>query len=162
MNQVIPIRPQLLRSRAVLWLLLATVGLLIGISGYFVFKAWHSEPAPRAGAVTATPDEVAARWGINVTMVGVTADGGMIDFRYRVLDEDKALNMLQDLGTVPVLIAEDSGTLINTASTMSKTHDLHAGQIYFILYHNDGGAIKAGATVSVVIGDLRLEHVAVQ
>ncbi|MFN8486057.1 MAG: hypothetical protein U0350_00615 [Caldilineaceae bacterium] len=149
------------RGRLRLWVGLASVIILALIGGFYVYQTRQTNQAPRANTQTVTAQDFESQWGIHVTQIGITADGGLVDFRYRVIDPDKAWRMLSNLNTVPVLIAEDSNTLINTASSMTKQHDLNAGQIYFILFHNDNGAIKSGRPVSVVIGKLRLEHIIV-
>lgn len=150
------------RGRSGLWVVLPIVVILASIGGFFAYQTWQASQAPRASARTATAQQIEDQWGIRITQVGMTADNGMVDFRYRVIDRDKALNMLQDLNTVPVLIAEDNNTLVNSAAMMTKLHDLNAGQVYFILFHNNKGAVKTGRPVSVVIGNLRFEHVIVQ
>lgn len=153
------LNPLLLHKR-LLGLGLAVLLLLALAGGFFVNRPQpQAAPPARDTAKTATTQEIEEQWGVHVTQIGITADGGLVDFRYRVIDPDKAWRMLSNLNTVPVLIAEDSNTLINTASSMTKQHDLNAGQIYFILFHNDNGAIKSGRPVTVVIGNLRLEHI---
>ena len=39
---------------------------------------------------------MAARYGIDVTLVAVTAAGGLIEFRYQVVDPDKADRVVHD------------------------------------------------------------------
>jgi hypothetical protein len=105
------------------------------------------------------------RWGIRVSMVGVTADGGLIDFRYVVVDPNKALDWMADIKNVPTLVVENSGAekapQVNVAALMPHKQDFHAGRTYFLLYRNTRGAIKPGSKISVVIGDLKLEGVPV-
>ena len=40
--------------------------------------------------------ELEERYGIRITLIGITAGGGMIDFRYKVIDADKATNWIKD------------------------------------------------------------------
>lgn len=143
------------------WMLggaLAALLLLLLAAGWYYQTQTNAAPA-RPATIAATAQDVEEKWGIRVTQIATTADGGMVDFRYQVVDPDKALAMMDDLSTTPVLVAEDSGTLVNSAAMMANKHDLHAGVIYFLLFRNTDGSIKAGRPVSVVIGDLRLEHV---
>ena len=120
------------------------------------WPAAHS--APTVNMMPISP-AIEAQWGIRVTQIGVTADGGMIDFRYIVLDPDKALAMQQDVNKLPVMIAEDSGTLVNSTALMTAKHTLNPGGTYFLLYRNTKGAIKPGTSVTIKLGDLMLEHV---
>ncbi len=120
------------------------------------------------GSVAATPASVPTnaaiedRWGLRVSMVGATADGGLVDFRFVVLDPDKVSVMLQDENSLPTMVAEDSGTLINSTALMAHRHDFNAGETYFLLYRNTEGAIKEGTPVTVKFGDLKLEHIVAQ
>ncbi|MBI5566437.1 MAG: hypothetical protein HY870_16170, partial [Chloroflexi bacterium] len=41
-------------------------------------------------------------------------------------------------------------------------HNLEVGRTYYILYGNVRGAVQSGDPVSIVVGDLKLEHVIVQ
>jgi hypothetical protein len=102
---------------------------------------------------------VEVRWGVRITRVGVTADGGLVDVRFLIIDPEKALVMLQAVENVPILIAEDSGKRIVSAAMMPPRHDLVAGRTGFILYRDTGGAIRPGTSVTVRFGDLVLEHV---
>lgn len=102
------------------------------------------------------------RWGLRVSEVRVTADGGLVDFRFFVIDPDKALGMLSDLKNAPVMIAESNGALINSTALMAHKHGLRAGQTVYMLYRNTGGALKRGGFATVVFGELRLEHVPVK
>jgi len=137
------------------WVLAAGAILILGS----VLIAWLSSAAAPSSAAMPTNPAIEAKWGVRVTQVGVTADGGMVDFRFIVLDPDKALAMMQDVNKLPVLTAEDSGTLVNSTAAMTAKHDLNAGQTYFLLYRNTRGAIKPGTHVTVRFGDLRIEHV---
>jgi hypothetical protein len=91
----------------------------------------------------------------------------MIDFRYRVLDPDKAA-MLGDRRYAPCLIDQASGTRLRVPNTpklgplrQSATR-LEAGKIYFMLFANSGLLVKSGSKVTIVIGDFRAEDLTVE
>jgi hypothetical protein len=98
--------------------------------------------------------------GIRVLRVAVTAGGGLVDFRYQVVDPDKALVVHDD---PPVLVDEKTGAVIDTPF-MGHSHSGQpkAGHTYPVLLVNEQGLIGPGDTVTVVVGDSRLEHVGVQ
>ena len=102
------------------------------------------------------------RWGIRVSQVAVTADGCLVDFRYAVIDPDKALAMLSEPSNLPALMVEDSGAMVTSLATQGQKHNLRPGHTYFLLYRNTGGALRRGGQVTVIFGDLRLTHIAVQ
>lgn len=134
----------------------AVILVLVVVAGTWFGVARLARPS---STVVPTSPAIEAKWGVRVTQIGVTADGGMVDFRFVVLDPDKALTMMQNVDDLPVLIAEDSGTLINSTAAMATRHDLNAGQTYFLLYRNTEGAIRPGTSVTVKFGNLALQHV---
>lgn len=102
------------------------------------------------------------RYGVEVTLVGVTAAGGMIDFRYRILDKAKA-EFLVGAGAEISLIAQDSGvTLVSDSHDMKHNQQLSDGGVYFHFYANRGNAVKPGTPVIVDFGSVRLEPIAAQ
>ena len=155
--------PQVKISRKnVILSILAALGLLLLVGAYFGFNAWKATlaakdaakiAAQQAEAIAAIQDE----WGIQVTRVVATADGGLIDLRYQVTDPDKALFLYDDINNFPKLIAEDSGTEI-ALTWLPHQHDLEFGQTYFIIYRNVANAIKPGGFVNLVVGEHEIEH----
>lgn len=137
-------------------LVVILVGALIGVRAVTT-----SSGAARSAAMPTSP-AIEDRYGVRISMVGATADGGLVDFRFVVVDPDKALAMLQDESKLPVMVAEDSGTLVNSAALMIAKHALNPGATYFLLYRNTQGALKHGTPITVKFGDLKLEHVMVQ
>lgn len=114
----------------------------------------------RSGTHAVSAEEFSADTGITVTLLGVTAGGGMIEFRYQVVDPDKASLVLHDDSRRPVLVAEDSGA---TLAMLSRPHshkaELQLGGTYFFLMANTRNALRDGTNVTVIIGEDRLEHV---
>lgn len=106
------------------------------------------------------------KWGIEVVWVRQTAAGYMLEFRYRVLDADKAKDLF-DRQTKPVLIHESSGAKM-TVPVPAKTGALRnsnnpiAGKTYWMFFANPAKYIKPGDLVSIQIGDYLQEHLAVK
>ncbi len=157
------------RSRGALVLGIVLTVLILGLVTFVVlvfafFFPWRTEQqaATLQPVVqhTATASEVEARYGIQVLMLGVTAEGGLIDLRYRVTDPAKA-NVLLDIDHRPQLIAEDSGAVL-TRHIRPEVKELETGRVYFFLFANTRNAIRPGSQVSVVLEDLRLEHLVAQ
>ena len=75
---------------------LALLVVLIG-SGFAVHESLSRDDA-RGQVGTAPPvsPAIEARWGVRVSHVGVSADGGLVDVRFVVLDPDRALALLGD------------------------------------------------------------------
>lgn len=101
-------------------------------------------------------------YGIHITMLAVTAGGGVVDFRFQVTDPEKAnFYMHGDFEELPVLLVEDSGTLIKPRE---HTHhvDYEFGRTYYTIYRNPGGVVKTGSSVTVILGDLSLSNIIVR
>jgi hypothetical protein len=146
------------KAKALTFSLFPIVLLVIGVAAFLIGRGWSApQPAPAANTTPVNP-QIEQQWGVRVTQIGVTADGGMVDFRYIVLDPDKALALQTDVTKLPVMVAEDSGTVVNSATLMAHKHTLNPGETYFFLYRNTNGAIKSGTPVTVKFGDLALEH----
>jgi hypothetical protein len=128
-------------------------------------RVWWPEPKVdvRAGTTLVTAEGMAARYGIDITLVAVSAAGGLVDFRYQVVDPDKADAVIHDVDLYPKLIVEDTGkTLIMRSLPHNHGATLQLGGTYFFLLANANNAVRPGSRVTLVIGDARLEHVVVQ
>lgn len=109
-----------------------------------------------------TPLQLEEEFGIRIRLVGVTAGGGLIDLRYRVVDLEKALPLLGTHETMPALVDAKSGSELKAPETMMHHDNLKADRTYFMHYPNAGNRIKPGAQVAVVMGDIRVEWITAQ
>jgi hypothetical protein len=138
--------------------------LLALIGGFFAYRAWNNPPA--AASQTAdelvSADMLAERYGMQIKLVGVTGGGGLIDFRFKVLDHQKAELLLQEPADLPVLIVADGKTTLKPPEVKPEDMRLESDSVYFMLYPNPGGVVKPGTPVSVVIDDVRLEPIPAQ
>lgn len=117
--------------------------------------------------IPATPiSELENKWGIKILAARRTAANCMIDLRYRVLDPEKAAPLLdsrlnpylvdeQSKNTLPVPVPPKVGPLRNTKNCKANTN-------YFLMFANPCGLLKKGSLVSVVIGDMKVEHIAIE
>lgn len=121
-------------------------------------------PSARGGAVRDA--ELTERWGIEVTSARLTAHGHMVDFRYRVLDADKAAPLFERQ-TKPNLIHEGSGKVLAVpqpakTGALRNSSTPQAGKIYWMFFGNAGKLVQPGDRVTVVIGDFRLDQLVVE
>ncbi|MDI6858711.1 MAG: hypothetical protein QME71_10395 [Dehalococcoidia bacterium] len=114
-------------------------------------EAGKEQPEPSGAAA------LEEEYGIRITLVAVTAGGGLVDLRYQVTDAAKAAQVLGPGAEAPTLIAEESGKTLPSQQAPEETRP-ETGQTYFILYPNVENSVKPGSAVTVVIGDVRLEH----
>ncbi|MCK9529945.1 MAG: hypothetical protein M0R77_05180 [Gammaproteobacteria bacterium] len=110
--------------------------------------------------------EMHERFGIEVQGIRPTAGGYMLDFRYKVVDSEKAAGFLGH-HLVPQLVDERRNARLITPAPpkvgpMRQTGAaLKDGRTYFVFFANPGKAVKAGDPVAVVLGDVTLRGLTV-
>ncbi len=106
-------------------------------------------------------------WGVKISGIRLTSADYMLDFRYRVIDPDKASPILSR-NVKAYLIDEQSGAKLivptppKVGSLRQKSYEPTAGKIYFVMFSNPGRLVKRGSKVTVVIDDFRAEHLVVE
>lgn len=142
---------------------LAAVLSLVAVGGGFQGWRQHLASDVRNGTTLVTTDGMAARYGVDIDLLAVTAAGGLVELRYQVVDPDKAAPLVHDPDLSPALVAEDSGkTLVMSTPPHHHGTELQLGGTYFFLMANAESALHKGDDVTVVIGDARLEHLEMQ
>jgi len=113
---------------------------------------------------------VEAACGIGVERLTLTSSGYMLDFRYRILDPQKA-SRVTDRTVRPYLQDPESGVVFAVPSPPKigpLRQSVPGGQlppkdkVLFILFANPGQNLRAGNRINVVLGDCRLEGVPIQ
>lgn len=141
-------------------------GLLAAVVAVLIFyRGWTARPpaAPVAGAPEViSAGQLEARYGLRVRLIGVSAGGGMIDFRLKIIDVDKSRDFMQDPAHLPRLIAVESDTTLPAPGGLDEDIPWEEGGILFFLVPNSGGAIRPGSPVSVDFGDVQLEPIIAQ
>jgi hypothetical protein len=130
------------------------------ISGaLFVWRSFLATPDEWVPGTVPVSEEIEEKFGVRFTSVAITAEGGMVDLRYRVIDEGRAANFGHYTETSPMLISEDSGKIVDVTIMGLHNHRVEPGRTYYVLYRNTAGALASGRPVTIAIGDLKLEHV---
>jgi len=144
---------------AILRLFIPTV-LLLALIGLVAFQQLDLSPAAK-DVDTRIPisEAIEEKFGIRFTYLAVTANGGMVDLRYRVVDAEKAKNFGHDSETAPMLVAEKSGETLETTIMGFHNHRVEPNHVYYVLYRNTGNAVRPGEKVTIAIGNLTLSHV---
>ena len=117
--------------------------------------------APKPLQPVPPPTELETQVGIQVVHIALTASGGLVDARFKVLDASKATALLANPANAPLLIAGDKPPV------MAPHHALKGAryakdQVFFIIYPNTRSAIQPGIDVMVAIGAARLGPVKAQ
>lgn len=108
-----------------------------------------------------------AAFGIEPVALRLTANETMLDLRYKVTDPQRAASLLDRKKDV-YLLHEASGKVF-PVPVMAKlgpmrqiTQSPKPGKIYFVLFSNTGKLIRSGDLATLVLGDLRLQHLLVE
>lgn len=111
---------------------------------------------------------LAERWGVEVIGIDRTSGGYMLDFRFRVVDAAKAMPLF-DHRIKPYVVANKSeiklpvpeAAKVGAFRPTNRGRNIHSDKSYYIIFANPDNYVKAGETVSVVIGDFRVENLTV-
>jgi hypothetical protein len=90
----------------------------------------------------------------------------MLDFRYKVIDPEKASSLLKRQ-TESYLLNQSTGEKLPVPKTklgsMRQTSvNPLPNRIYFILFANPNRSVKLGNKVTLVLGDLKIEDLVVE
>ena len=121
-----------------------------------------------AGGMAAAADEafgagmVVEQFGVRLTGVRLTANGYVVDLRYRVLDPARAQPLL-DRKVRPVLVDEATGNrfyvpvppTVGALRQVSRNKVIHTDRDYFMLFANPDRKLQAGSRVTLYVGDQR-------
>ena len=127
----------------------------------------NSSPTSTSGSPTQPEVSDAESLGIEVVALRQTSGGFMLDFRYRVLNPEKAMSMFQEEIT-PYLIDHSSGSELPIIGSTKvgplrpTSRDPRKGVVYFMFFGNPGQLVKVGTKVTVVVADHRIENLVVQ
>jgi hypothetical protein len=120
---------------------------------------------PKQPPKAATPD--VERWGVQVVSLRLTAADHMIDFRYRVIDPQKAAPLL-NRRIKPHLIEIESGARLEVprhsklGPVRQISDDPATDRVYSMIFGNSRKIVKHGGRVTIVIGEIRLENLTVE
>ncbi len=176
-NRTGPAVPYRFAKSVTAWL--ALVCICLGPAAAAVSAVSAGQVTDASAARTGVPDEEdkkgkqagkpkpVAEWGIRVLGVRRTAADYMLEFRYRVLDAEKAA-YLMNRKIKPALIVQKSGRKLQVPVS-SKIGPLRqspkftkVNRNYFMFFANPGRLVQAGDKVTVVIGDFNIKNLVVE
>ncbi|MBI3562205.1 MAG: hypothetical protein HY080_10890 [Gammaproteobacteria bacterium] len=106
------------------------------------------------------------QWGVKFLSLRPSAEGYLLDLRYRVINAEKAAPLL-DRSIKPYLIAEKDNSKLfvpvspKLGALRTNTKFVKENRNYFMFFANPGKHINRGDTVTIVVGDYKAEHVVV-
>ncbi len=139
---------------------------LLIVSGA-VFSAWSAPVAAEEPESHPRKNTFMKReWGIEILYVRQTAAGYMLEFRYKVLDAEKAKSLFERQNKPMLTHAETGAQLI--VPTPAKTGALRNsnppkdGLTYWMFFANPGKLVEPGEHVNIQIGEFLAENLVVQ
>jgi len=126
----------------------------------------HENKIVEPAAPRAIDSAIEEKWGVRILSIRQSAEGYMLDFRYRVIDAEKAAPLF-DRKIKPHLIDEATGAKFAVpeppkVGALRTTRPPQADRNYFIMFANPGRYIKKGNKVTVVIGEFKAENLVVE
>ena len=154
------------RARARLLVTFAVLASVVGGASFAYATFIADEPADTEARAEAGALDLAEQWGIEITSIRLTAHNHMIDYRYRVLDADKATELFKRQ-IKPHLIHQKTGKVLAVPETaklgpLRNSNSPKDGKIYWMFFGNAGDLVQSGDEVTVVIGDFRVEDLVVE
>jgi hypothetical protein len=106
------------------------------------------------------------RWGIEITGIRLTASGFMLDFRYRVVDVEKAAPLFERKSKPYLIHQKTKATFIvpNPPKTgpLRTSNKPKQGLSYWMFFGNPNRYVKPGDKVTVVIGEFIADNLTVE
>lgn len=104
--------------------------------------------------------------GVEIKSVRLTAAGGFLDLRFKILEPETACFLL-DPSVPAILVHEPTGKVLTVASSKigklrQRTARPEQGKEYFILFRNSGGLVNPGDKVSLAAGACKVEGLEVR
>ena len=105
-------------------------------------------------------------WGIDELRVRTVSSGSMLEFRYLVVDKEKA-KPLAEKRAVPTLTVQRTGAKLIVATmekigTLRQVANPENGKEYFMMFQNQGRQVKSGDLVDVAIGEFHARGLRVE
>jgi len=129
----------------------------------------NASVSDKAGFVQQTKEqkqELSNQWGIELVSMRSTAAGHMVDFRYRVLDAEKAAPLFKRQ-IKPYLIHQTSGKALGVPNTakigsLRNSNTPQNGRTYWMFFGNHHRLVQKGDKVTVAIGEFRATDIEVK
>jgi hypothetical protein len=152
------------RTAKGLWLVLLMAPAILSLGGCASYPA--TGPS-LADSPQSPPD--AAKLGIRVTGLHLSAHGYVLDLRYRVVDKALAAPLLDSRKKV-YLVDEAHGAKLGVPESpviggmrqTSRNHVIYTDRDYFILFVNPGRAVRPGDMLKLAVDETTVADLRVQ
>lgn len=143
------------RNKYLIPIMILVVVLLIG----FLFYR-SQQNTETLVTTTISQSALEEQYGLRVNLVAVTAAGGMVDLRLKIVDGEKARSLLQDSNNFPALwIADSNVSLVVPEEGRTQEIQFEDDGNLFVMFPNGGGVVKPGTPVILRFGDIQVEPI---
>jgi len=151
----------LLNSKKMIFTLtLLFIAAMVGLYANNIYKAFRqSAPLPSQIAATISQETLEQTYGLRVNLVAVTAAGGLVDVRLKIIDGEKAKMLLSDPKNFPSLMAGNGVVLHTSEETAKQGIKIENDGNLFLMFPNSQNLIKPGAPVTILFGNTALEAI---
>lgn len=138
--------------------LFATIFLVaLVLVGFLVYRTQQNQKAIVFTNISQSVLE--EQYGLHVNLIAVTAAGGLVDLRFKIVDGEKAKSLLQNPDNFPSLwIQEGKVSLAVPEESRSQIEFENDGNL-FLMFPNVAGLVKPGTPVSIRFGNTQLEPI---
>jgi hypothetical protein len=153
-----PVAPAKSTNQFIYIAFILVILLAIGIYVNNAYQAFQPASLPK-GTITISQSVLEEKFGLRVNLVAVTAAGGLVDLRLKILDGEKAKLLLADEKNFPTLFLENGVILNAPADIKSQKIEFTSGGIIFIIFPNSGNMVKPDSPVTILFGETALEPI---
>lgn len=136
---------------------------LLLIAGYAInnMRVPQGDTLP-PGTVSMSHKSLEEEYGLHINLLAVTAGGGFVDVRLKILNSEKAQSLLQSPDNFPSLFVDNSTILGVSKEIKEQEIRFEDNGSLFIMFPNAGNAIKPGTRLRIMFGNIALEPMDVQ
>jgi hypothetical protein len=150
------------RPRQKKYLILAMALVVVILIGFLAVRGMQKSDVAvnLSGMTTLSQSMLEEKYGLHVNLVAVTAAGGLVDLRLKIVEGEKAKLLLQDPSHFPSLwIVNGDVTLVVPEETRSQAIKFENDGNLFVMFPNTRGLVKPGTPVIIRFGDTQVEPI---
>lgn len=130
---------------------------VIALTVFIALDTTQADSLPK-DAVILSQAALEETYGLRVNLVAVTAAGGMVDLRLKVVDAAKAQALLSDAKNLPTLVV-DRMRLYPAQDISVDASRLKNDSILVVLFSNPRDLVMSGTPVTILFGNIAVEPI---
>ena len=140
------------------YLIPAILLVIMILAGFLAYRA-RQMPEPPAVAII-SQSVMEEQYGLRVNLVAVTAAGGLVDVRLKIVDGEKARALLENPNNFPSLwISNGDVSLVVPEENRTQEIQFADNSNLFVMFPNGRGIVKPGTPVVIRFGATQIEPI---